>query len=90
MTYSGVRKLIMRCGKRIDFPMSGPHILRHTFATRMIRGVDRDPVPIEVVQELMGHASLDSTRIYLHDGEAAARAALEHVLPRTIRLGPDS
>ena len=37
-----------------------PHVLRHTFGTDLIRsGTD-----VVTVAELLGHASLDSTRIY--------------------------
>lgn len=38
-----------------------PHLLRHTFATRLMRTVN-----IRVVQELLGHASIASTQIYTH------------------------
>lgn len=37
-----------------------PHVLRHTFATDLLRG----GADLVTVAELMGHASLDSTRIY--------------------------
>ena len=37
-----------------------PHVLRHTFGTDLVRaGTD-----LVTVAELLGHASLDSTRIY--------------------------
>jgi integrase len=44
MTYSSVKRLLNRCSKRIGYDLGGPHMLRHTFATRLIRGIDCDPV----------------------------------------------
>ncbi|MBA7530371.1 Tyrosine recombinase XerC [subsurface metagenome] len=38
-----------------------PHMLRHTFATKLIKQAD-----IKVVQEILGHSGLQSTQIYLH------------------------
>jgi site-specific recombinase XerD len=86
MTYAGVRKLISRCGDRIGFPLRGPHILRHTFATRLVRGIDCDAQPLDVVQALLGHRSITSTRVYTHDLEAAKKTALAAVAPRSMSL----
>lgn len=38
-----------------------PHVLRHTFATRLMQKTN-----IRVVQQLLGHASISSTQIYTH------------------------
>lgn len=38
-----------------------PHMLRHTFASRMMKVTN-----IRVVQELLGHANLQSTQVYTH------------------------
>jgi len=38
-----------------------PHMLRHTFATKLIRQAN-----IKIVQEILGHKCLQSTQIYLH------------------------
>lgn len=48
-----------------------PHILRHTFATRLMRKTD-----IRTVQMLLGHSSLTSTEIYTHPNNIDLRMAI--------------
>lgn len=47
-----------------------PHLLRHTMATRLVN----QGMPIEHVRQVLGHESIDTTRIY---AETATRSVQE-------------
>lgn len=49
-----------------------PHMLRHTFATRLMRKCS-----IRIVQQLLGHASLSSTQIYTHPSTQDFQTAID-------------
>jgi len=63
------------------------HCLRHTFATEMLRA----GVPVKVVSEMLGHASVATTlRIYAHvlpDMQDAAAVSAGSLLDRVTALG---
>jgi integrase/recombinase XerD len=57
----GIWKIVQRHGQRAGIEGMHPHILRHSFATHLIRG----GADVRVVQILLGHRSLSATERYL-------------------------
>jgi integrase len=60
------------------------HILRHTFGTRLARA----GIPLNVVRELMGHATITMTARYSHPVPEHLREAIHHAGVQNVPLSP--
>ncbi|WKX02776.1 tyrosine-type recombinase/integrase [Candidatus Mycoplasma mahonii] len=65
MSYSTIYKQFQEYKKAINRKRLSPHVLRHSFASRLIG----KNIPIEFLSRLMGHASIQTTMIYIHFNE---------------------
>lgn len=74
MTYQGVRSVIETLTRRTGIPFT-PHQLRHSFATDLLRSGARK----ELVQALLGHASIRTTDMYDQRTVEDMRAELEQL-----------
>ena len=57
----------------IPRPLSHPHILRHTRAVELLQA----GVPLNAVQDLLGHVLTSTTVIYLQRSEVTVRKILQ-------------
>lgn len=74
LSYRAVYEVVVRLRRRTGIAF-GPHTFRHGYATELLRR----GVPVEVVQRLLGHASIATTGdTYAHLEIEDARRALVH------------
>ena len=72
LTGDAVERLFVRLSAKVGF-RARPHMLRHSFASEVAMAT-KDPA---LVKELLGHASVSSTDVYLHARWDDMRAAVE-------------
>lgn len=73
-----VQMILERCARIAGIQKRvTPHLLRHTFATHLLGG----GADLRVVQELLGHASLQSTQVYTHVTQRRLREVYQKAHP---------
>jgi len=75
----GLDAPLRRARKRAGLRHLSWHVLRHTFASHLVmRGV-----PLKVVQELMGHSTIEMTMRYAHLSAGSKRDAVNKLVGRS-------
>lgn len=74
MTTRQVERIVNKAGwDSLGRPVH-PHMLRHTFATKLMRVTD-----IRTVQELLGHSNVTTTQIYTHPNADDKKKAITNL-----------
>jgi integrase len=78
----------MRCLKNAGLEYSGYtlHCLRHTFATELLNA----RMPLECLRVLLGHTSLEVTRIYARLSDKTRENEYFMAMERILRGDPDA
>ena len=75
MSSRSVQSAVRRLGQDAGLPELSPHALRHTFAKNLVDA----GVSLEKVAALLGHSSLNTTRVYITPGQQDLERAVDQI-----------
>lgn len=73
-----VEMIVRESGREAGLMGVTPHVLRHSFATQLVR----NGAPVEVVSRMLGHSCLSVTHIYAHVAGVDMKRAHQESHPR--------
>lgn len=73
-----VWQIVKKYARRVGLANVHPHTLRHSFATHLLAG----GADLRVVQELLGHANIQTTQIYTHVDRSRLKQVIKKHHPR--------
>lgn len=74
LTTRQAERIVSAAGRTAIGRKIHPHVLRHTFATRLMKVTD-----LRTIQTLLGHKSVTSTQVYTHTNDEDCKNAIEKV-----------
>lgn len=75
LTTRQVERIIENASKKAFGRKVNPHVLRHTFASKLMRVTD-----MRTVQDLLGHKQLSSTQVYTHPNSDDKKKAIDKII----------
>lgn len=73
-----IQRMLAECGKKVGIEKVHPHLYRHTLASRLAM----EGIQIQTIQEILHHASINTTQMYAHLNNEKIRSDFDKVMER--------